>query len=224
MMMGTGARARIRWHNSTPDWSGSITSSRTRSGCTRWKSRSASWPSAGQLHREALAGQPGGQRLAVGLLVVDHQHQRPVVAVAPGAVGWLRRPRCVTRRVRLRRHGRVVGRPGRSTRVPPVGSTGRRADAGAPAAARDPVATVRQRWHRRHRTGGDVNARRSERNGEVIARPSTGALAGTPRPAGRRVCHGERYGADERAPPRWPNRSREVHSAARRPTPVDRNG
>ncbi len=46
MMMGTGASARMRWQSSIPDWSGSITSSRTRSGWIRWKRRSASWPSA----------------------------------------------------------------------------------------------------------------------------------------------------------------------------------
>ena len=45
MMIGTGLSARICWQISMPDWSGSMTSRRTRSGCTRWKRRNASWPS-----------------------------------------------------------------------------------------------------------------------------------------------------------------------------------
>ena len=39
---------------------------------------------AGRLDREALAGQPRGQRLAVGLLVVDDEHERPVVPARAG--------------------------------------------------------------------------------------------------------------------------------------------
>ena len=79
MMIGTGLRARICWQISMPDWSGSMTSSRTRSGWTRWKRRSASWPSPADLDGEALAGQARGQGLSIGLLVVDDQDQGPVV-------------------------------------------------------------------------------------------------------------------------------------------------
>ena len=35
---------------------------------------------AGRLDGEALLGQPRGERLAIRLLVVDHQHEGPVVA------------------------------------------------------------------------------------------------------------------------------------------------
>ena len=74
-------------------------------------------PVAGRLDREALAGQPRRQRLTVGLLVVDDEHQRTVV---PGRAGQggpaARRPV----RLRLPRwcpaSGSVVGDPGRPER------------------------------------------------------------------------------------------------------------
>ena len=40
-------------------------------------------PVAGGLDREAFTGQSGGERLAVGLLVVDDEHQRTVVPRRP---------------------------------------------------------------------------------------------------------------------------------------------
>ena len=125
MMMGTGARARMRWQSSTPDWSGSMTSSRTMSGWTRWNRRSASWPSAADLDREPLAGQARGQGLAVGLLVVDHQHQGPVVAAVA-----VRRPGRSTpvRAIRRTRRGTGASRRGACTERPagPAGDGRRR--------------------------------------------------------------------------------------------------
>ena len=50
---------------------------------------------AGRLDREALAGQPRGQRLAIGLLVVDHQDQGPVVPGRAGLGGPAAHGRCI---------------------------------------------------------------------------------------------------------------------------------
>ena len=73
MMIGTDDRRRISRHTSMPETFGSITSSSTRSGRTASNTSSASAPSRGHLHAEALPLQPDGEGLDEGVLVLDHQ-------------------------------------------------------------------------------------------------------------------------------------------------------
>ena len=67
----------------------------------------------GGLDGEALAGQPRGQGLTVGLLVVDHEHERAVVPGRADQRGPATRCRCVCNRhavfrLRQRREGSGV--------------------------------------------------------------------------------------------------------------------
>ena len=66
--------ARIDRHTSMPDSRGSMRSRRTRSGSTSAKRRSASLPSRGHGHVEALAGQSDHQGVDERLVVLGQQH------------------------------------------------------------------------------------------------------------------------------------------------------
>ena len=95
MMIGTGLRLRICWQISMPGLVGQHDVEQHEVGVDAMEETERLVSVAGRLDREALAGQSRGQRLPVGLLVVDDEDERPVVPGRAGQRGPTGRRRCV---------------------------------------------------------------------------------------------------------------------------------
>ncbi len=78
MMIGTCDRVRISRHTSTPEMRGSITSSSTSCGLLCVEHLDRLGTVSGRLDAEPFAFERNAQRVAVRLLVVDHQDERRV--------------------------------------------------------------------------------------------------------------------------------------------------